>query len=271
MSVFARLQLNFPENTANSKIPNLSPEVISGLGQVPSFFRYDWQKEDLVSGNVGSQGYYRNPVANITNTIISICTSIEANSNGVVGLETITTTANTIYFVTAPAFFAHTERISGVVKVEDSELPNLPHYQTATAVGKALIYVLNQTDTVTNSAPIIGSMTSMMIGEELQERANTLNVYLTTIVNSLSPYITPPPDYETNLTSGQIQTIEDGLDEINTYLNTKRTHDETFFSNAQQVLKDFNTIKQYSSVGETETFLLRNYNGTSTLQTKLEI
>jgi hypothetical protein len=53
------------------------------------------------------------------------------------------------------------------------------------------------------------------------------------------------------------------------FMDTRRTHDETFFTNMKTMVSDYKTVRQFSDMGESETTLVNDYTGTSKLLTRL--
>ena len=254
-TILGRLGYNF-EDEGNTRVINFSSGANGALNNAPRLLA-DWQYEDLKEANVG--GYYKNPVANITNSIITLSNSMVGLaltiSSG--GFTDVIDTANSIALFVAPQFRDHTYRVSGVVSVSDDELAELPHYDTAMARGRALTYLANQSDNVTNSAAIMGSFTSIIIEDDLNDFYNIANTEYYIVLNSLSD--DGMGGNTSNLTSGQILNVKNAFVTINTTFETRRTHDENFYTNAGTVLDDFNQVRAFSQLGETQNNLLINY------------
>ena len=67
-SVFARLGYDF--TPSNPVILLLSPAALKHLNSMPKFLQ-DWQAEDMRNGVVNNNNYFKNPLQNITITIIN--------------------------------------------------------------------------------------------------------------------------------------------------------------------------------------------------------
>lgn len=173
-------------------------------------------------------GYVYNPAANVVNTIQSICSS---------GLGTVSV-ANTLWH-TANTFKQHTDRLCGLVEIDGEKTANLPHYSTAMSAGKTLTYLVQQGDGYSNSACILGNFTSILCVPELEEKVQ-------------------------NLTS----TSTSSMSELIIYLDERRIHDEGFFANSRIVLKDYEELKKYNRMGETESHLVSNLIATDRLKNR---
>lgn len=265
-TILGRLGYNF-EDEGNTRVLNFSTGSAQALNNAPRLLA-DWQFEDLREANVG--GYYSNPVANTTNSIIALC-NLTTNlvitiSSG--GFTDVYDTANSVYYYVGPQFRDHTYRISGVVSISDDQLPNVPHYDTAMARGRALTYLANQSDNVTNSAPIMGSFTSIIIEDDLNALYNTASNAYTTILYSLTD--DGMGGNTSNLTSGQILNVKNAFVSINTTFETRRTHDENFYVNSGTILDEFNQVRAFSQLGETQNNLLINYVGSDKLLQRID-
>ena len=47
-------------------------------------------------------------------------------------------------------------------------------------------------------------------------------------------------------------------------MNTRQSSDVTFYTNLKNMVNNFNIVKNYSNLGETEKFLIQNFIGTPT-------
>lgn len=260
-SVFGRLNFS---SISGVEVSNLSSNTASTLEQLPSFMN-DWQTTDVA--NSDTSGYYKNPVsANITsiwgvsNSIISIAGINQANAN------VISDAANNLY-ESANNFMNHTDRISGVVPV-NANTTLLPHYNTAVAVGKMVIYLTNKSDGIQNNAPIIGNFSSLFTSANLTSYYSTISSYPQTIINSIG--IDPlDSSYTCNLTPTQINTIANNINAVATFMNTKLTSDVNFYNTCQAIVDDYNIVKQFSNMGDSEIYLVENLVGSNKLLSRL--
>ena len=142
----------------------------------------------------------------------------------------------------------------------------LPHYESAIGVGKIIMYLVSQTDGISNNSPLIGSFTSLFTGNTLNTYYTTIQNYANTVANSI---YTQTGNYYSNLTSTQVSTISSKLIEITTFMNTKNTADVNFYINSQAVLADYNSLKGFSNMGQTQEDLINNYIGTPKLLSRI--
>lgn len=258
--VFARLQYNFDD--PNDAVQEFSANTQANMNTMPAFIE-TWQAQDIANNDVG--GYFTNPVSTYVNTIITLSAQMreEANtansSNSAVdGLANIATAANTLA-TTANSFLAHTNRISGVTPFTGQD-DTIPYYQTAMGLGKAAIYITNQTDGIVNSAPVMGSFTSILVGPQIHANANTI----TTDSITLDAVITG----NVSNTSAITQILTD-LSSVNSYLSGRQSADYTFYTNLKSFMDQYNEVKTFSNMGETQDYLVKNYIGSTKLLTRL--
>jgi hypothetical protein len=287
-SIFSRLGYNFTDT--NSDIIEFSDKVVSHLNALPTLVN-TWQQEDIATSNTG--GYFVNPLESITtnirntsNTIIPLLSSAAQTSALQGSTGTITSlfasmNANLISISgnTGNNFIAHTDRISGVAPFSSTEDPSeFPYYKIAIATGKVMVYLTHQSDGITNSAPILGSFTSLFVGDELQTVLDTVSTYTNTINTSITYTTTllgtPPNTYiyttkTSNLSLATVQAMNNNVSYIIDTMNTRRTHDETFYQNSRAVLDDYNTVRQFSNMGETQDQLIQNYIGSDKLLSRV--
>lgn len=283
-TIYGRMGYNFD---APDNIKNFSNNVIEHLNTAPSLVN-TWQEEDIATSNVG--GYFKNPVGTVTTNLRNLAntylsepfgsdvfqgstaeiTSLFANT--IIKLEEIS--GNTGY-----DFYKHTNRISGAITLDDSiaEDPDnrdLPHYITASALGRVLVYLVYKTDEVSNTSPILGNFTSILIEDDLNAYYNTLSDYYDTVNNSItvsSTTVGTPPNtvtiitHTSNLSLDVVTSFSTEVANLANTLEVRRTHDENFYTNSTNILNDFTTVTQFSSIGEFQRTLLLNYIGSDKL------
>lgn len=290
-SVFARTGYDFTPSDPSILI--LTPAAIKHLNQMPRFLK-DWQAEDMRNGTI--TGYYKNPVA-------SISTSLKNNVNAI--RESIPTrlvqdtdeysfrSTTTYTQVLVPelqpiyeqanialsqisSFIAHTDRLSNVVEVTP-DTAALPHFDPAMAVGKQLLYVVNQTDNIQNNAPILGTFTSIFVEPELTAFNTQIDLYAEQIANSITVTTTFDGEsggstiYSSNLSSTVITTMFDKMKEIKVFMEKRRVHDENYWYKAQEIVEEYQKMKRLNSGGETQSKLIDGYIGSDNLKGKLTI
>lgn len=296
MSIFQRLGYSFddPENV----VGRLSDKAINYLDTFPPILK-DWQVNDLSNDDFGN--YYQNPVANVvqdirdtSNTLITLLSAnTSTNTNAVTGT---TSTINTIFINvntalanistnTSEKFIIHTNRMSGVAPLESSNVQILnvestledtsaqPHYQTALGIGRLLLVLTHQTDSVNNSAPVLGSFTSLFVANTLSNLSNSLSTYFDLINNSITITGTgteiDPFVRNSNLSLSTVQTIENTVIEIQSTMNTRREHDINFYANSKNVFSELSSMGQFSQVGEVQKLLINEFIGTPKLISRI--
>jgi len=258
--VFATLGYNFSD--PNGYVSTLSSNSQEHLSTVPPLIT-SWQAQDVANNDVG--GYYQNPVAsdvsiirNAANTITTLYYTITNNTV----FDTVLSSANNLSN-TSGSFISHTNRLSNITPMNGEDTVN-PYYESAQSYGKTALYITNQTDSISNNAPIMGSFTSILVGPQIKSRANTANSYVSLIKNSM-----PTGGGTSNLSNAQITSIETGLAEINTFLSTRQSSDVTFYGNLVSFVNKYNTVKQFNNMGETQSYLLNNFIGSTKLISRI--
>ena len=273
-------------------IIEFSDKVINQLNSMPQLLP-DWGYEDMRDDNVG--GYFKNPVANVSQDIRDTCNTLvtllsanaNTNTNAVVGttseistlFTTINTTSANVGGYNGGEFIAHTDRISGVTPLTASpsttgrDTALLPHYDTAMSTGQLIMYLTYQSDGIQNNAPIMNSFQSILVEDDLDSLYSNISSYNTTISNSitisgtgteLDPYIRT-----SNLTLSVVQNMSNNITTIDTTMATKRNGDEENYTLSRQMADEFNTLRQFNSIGATANNLIQNYIGSDKLLTRL--
>jgi len=256
--VYATLGYNF--NDPNSDVINLSANTVAHLNSMPAFIE-TWQAQDIANNTVS--GYYQNPVASNTSSIITISQTMITVANtgasqNIANCDLIITAANNLYNNTN-SFLAHTNRISGVTPFVGQDVEN-PYYDTAMGLGKTALYITNQTDNITNTSPILGSFTSILIGPQVGSANVTLANNLVTLTNGVTA---------NNLTQAQISQILSDISNTNTLLITRQNADVTYYTNLRSFVDKYNSVKKFSNMGETETYLVNNFVGTDKIKERI--
>jgi predicted phage tail protein len=249
--VYATLGYNFSD--PNNYVSNLSANAVAHLNAMPAFIE-SWQAEDIANNDIG--GYFQNPVAGYVNTIITVSQQMKLRANAG-NITSVETAANTLY-LDAQNFLAHTNRISGVTPYTGDN--TVPYYNNAMNLGKTALYITNQTDNITNTAPIMGSFTSILVGPQIYDAANTMS----------SDYIILDAGVTANnLSNSQITQILSDIANTDTLLVTRENGDVTYFTNLVNFVNNYNAVKQFSNMGETQNYLLNNFIGTDKLKARI--
>jgi hypothetical protein len=262
-------QLGYNYTPTGNEIVDYSPEVINTLDKLPPLLE-EWQFNDLINDDIAPTNYFFNPVKQITNTIKTNFTNIRNVSTEVSSLSGIVSACNSGR-TACDNFIAHTDRIAGLVQPNENTA-ELPHYDMAVGVGKTLMQLIYQADGIQNTAPVMGSLTSLFIEDDLETKYNVTSGYVTLISDSISSYTDPETSvttYSSDLTSGQINQIISNINIITNTMTTRRTHDENFYTNSVLMLEKFQELKRYSDLGESDTNLINNYIGTERLKNNI--
>jgi hypothetical protein len=179
-------------------------------------------------------------------------------SQNIANCDLIITAANNLYNNTN-SFLAHTNRISGVTPFVGQDVEN-PYYDTAMGLGKTALYITNQTDNITNTSPILGSFTSILIGPQVGSANVTLANNLVTLTNGVTA---------NNLTEAQISQILSDISNTNILLITRQNADVTYYTNLRSFVDKYNQVKKFSNMGETETYLVNNFVGTDKIKERI--
>jgi hypothetical protein len=266
-NVFSRLDYTFDTGRFGDLI-NLS-QGAQNLLNVSPIPLSDWQATDLGLGPVARGNYYQNPTTercnNLTSNLQNIyitCSTDTANTfptaqTAALGLAT---TANNCIIEIAK-FKSHTDNISGV-SVSTAASSQFPYYDIIVPMGQQMLMIMNKTDGLANTLPLLGNFTSLYIDNELNANNSTIGNNYITISNSFSGNVS-------NLTSTQLDTMNAYVGSFETFLYGARTQDWTFYQNSLQVLKDYMVLASFSQLGNTQSGLINTKIGTPDLIAKL--
>ena len=297
-TLFDRTGFNFTDTSgAITTLPNTA---IQQLNTAPALVPNQWMRDDLI--NDDTTGYYVNPVASSCNTIwlsantlintttsvtgsgnlTALWTTINTNFKAIAGYNVTTGDAENPPIVTTHVpgqivqFINHTNRISGVVPITaNTEAAQKPHLEQAMQIGRALTYLVYQVDGREDNSPMLGSFTSILVANTINDYANIIVTYANTINASISESVggTPPDDLyiirTSNLTYNTVNTISTFANNLYTVLHDRRTHDENFYTNSNQLVNEAKNIRRYSNLGASENSLVDNLIGTDKLKSRL--
>jgi hypothetical protein len=275
-------------------IIEFSDNVLAHMNAIPKLLD-NWQFEDLANDDVN--GYFENPVANVTSNIIGVCgtlvsllsagpstntTAVQGSTGAITTLFTnINTLSSNVAGFNGTEFIEHTNRISGVTPIGASpsstgrDTALLPHYDTAMATGQLMMYLTYQSEGVQNNSPIMNNFTSIVIEEDLNSLHNNISSYYTTISNSITvtgggtDAISDPFVRTSNLSSIVVTDMFNNIQTINNTLAEKRNNDEIYYNTSRQVSQDFNELRKFNNMGATANNLIQNYIGSNKLLTRL--
>lgn len=260
MSVFDRLGYNFDSTQFGTAIDFTDGEKQLYNGQT---FLYQWQIDDLANNTVS--GYFQNPLSNNLSTLTTITTTIKNTANSIyiaytISDPTLSAVANALVLSAntllneISSFTSHTNNLSNVT--QSTNKLTTPDYQSAVALGRQVLTIVNQTDNLQNNAPILGNFTSLTIGSTLASNVITLTD------DAASMNVLP--------TSASINTIIQHVQGSYSVMNQRRTGDVSFYQNSVALVQDFRTITQFNNLGVTSSYLLNNLIGTPKLVSNLQ-
>ena len=113
--------------------------------------------------------------------------------------------------------------------------------------------------------PVLGNFTSLYIRDDVDSRSNAIIIDSRTLGNSL--YVEDGNTYS-NISVSSINTIITDVNSLQTLLATRRNGDINFYQNSLAIIRDYQTVLTFSSVGDTQNSLLQIV-GTTKLKTDL--
>ena len=275
-SAFGRLNYNFDDTKYGSSI-YLTTDTKEYLNTYPLVIK-TWQKNDIANGNIQNSNYFKNPLSTIcdqlsanVNTFSSLISTI-VNFDDVSVNVAVLLAATTNLKIEIINFKSHTSNVSGLTKSSSSvdetnrTVTEYPDYQKSTAIGQLLLQIVNATDSVLNSTPVLGSMTSLFIGSELSSNLTTIQTDTVTVNNSIRLVSS---NLDSNLTSSAVNTIISHFQSANTILGTRREHDWNFYRNAISLVNDYNQVNGLGHLGNTQIYLVNNLIGTNSYITNI--
>lgn len=275
-SAFGRLNYNFDDTKYGSSI-YLTTDTKEYLNTYPLVIK-TWQKNDIANGNIQNSNYFKNPLSTIcdqlsanVNTFSSLISTIINYDNVSVNIAALSA-ATTNLNIEIINFKSHTSNVSGLTKSTSSvdetnkTVTEYPDYQKATGIGQQLLQIVNATDSVQNSSPVLGSMTSLFIGSELSSNLTTIQTDITTVNNSIRLF---SGNLVSNISTSTVNTIISHFQSANTILGTRRDHDWNFYRNAISLVNDFNQVNGLGHLGNTQIYLVNNLIGTNSYITNI--
>jgi hypothetical protein len=141
-------------------------------------------------------------------------------------------------------------------------------------IGRALTYLMYQVDGREDNAPMLGSFTSILIANTINDYANVVVTYANTINNSIT--ITTETVGEdvittkvSNLSYAAVNSIAVVANTLNTLFLARRVHDENFYTKSNEIVSEARSIRRYSNLGVSEDSLVQNLIGTDKLKSRL--
>lgn len=264
-SIFGRLSFNFDTNRFGDA-QYLSPAAKAYLNAAPIQLA-SWQQSDIANGNVQTTNYYKNPLANdctllIANTsnIISFVTTVPFDFDS--GSNAILFSAATNLQTQLNSFLSHTNNVSGVTLMT-SNTDTIPSLESASSIGNYLLRIVSVSDDIQNTTPLLGSLTSLFIGPEVNSNVAIVNTALQLLNSSIAA------NGNCFLSSVQVITISNTLNVLNTFVSYRRVSDWNFFANATNIVMDTVKLSTFNNMGNTQMYLVNNLIGTDQLKKNL--
>lgn len=267
-SVFARLNYNFEDSKFGGSLyltDGVKKYLTASNTSIP-----EWQQNEIADGVASSRSrYYKNPHTTViatltsnTNLIFTVANTDPAN--------TFTLAANVApalanaargYIVELAAFKSHTDNISGLTATTDGNL-TAPNYDLATGIGQQILKITNATDDVANATPMLGSFTSLYIGDDLTGNNTVIaNDWITMNSSIVAGNCT--------LTESQVNTIIDHITTANSLIATRRNHDFNFYQKSRAIVNDYIFLTRFDNLGNTQNYMVENLIGTDFLKSNL--
>ena len=291
-SVFERFEYSFDNNKFGDAI-NISQDAKDMLNASSNNITFKpWQITDLANGPIDRATYYKNPVKNVTSNLISTINSFggaminvtftsagaQAVVNSILGAEgnniPYLSNANNIMAMTLllSDFISHTNNVSGVSANTATELS--PTFDSIMAFGNENAFMLNKTNGIANAVGGLGAMTSLFIGDELSANVTTFNYYTNLIVTNTTNTFIPgmPFGYWSNtctLSASQMQTMNVAFRGLYNQVYRRLDDDWTFYQATIQVGRDYGFLSRFSSISNTQNYLINNLVGTDYLKSKI--
>ena len=268
-SVFALLNYSFDDAKYGNSI-YLTDQAKKYLELAPKEIE-PWQQNDIADGVVSRSRYYVNPAANVCSTLLANANIIFASANSDpsntftqvgAGNAAMDLANTTLLFITEIiAFKSHTDNISGLT-IATSSSKTVPHYDSVISMGQEMLILTNTTDSISNTTPMLGNFTSLFIGDDLAN--NNLVIYTDRLAMDAANV-----GGISSLTANQINTIITHVQTANTLIGVRRAHDWNFYAKSVQIMDDYYFVRNFTHLGNTNSYLLNNLIGTDFLKTNI--
>lgn len=277
-NVFNRLSFSFDTGKFGDAI-FLSDNTKDFLNTQPVSLE-TWQKNDLANGTIIRTDYYKNPVLNVCNQLQSstqnlyntmLTISIYDFADG----SALVSSANTL-LLEIDLYKKHTSNVSGVTSAEatvpedGSPVIEYPDYDTSVQLGQELLMLLNNTDGIQDSSPVLGNMTSLFMREEII--SNNIIIAGDYPILSSSIYTESVGEdivTKSNISASAANSIVTHIQTASEMLSARRLHDWNFFRQGLILLEDYNKIDKLENVGNTQSYLINNLIGTDEYKQKI--
>lgn len=265
-TVFGRLNYNFDATKFGDAIV-IGETALQTLNSTPVHIT-QWQEDDMANDVVSRSRYFKNPTANVYTSLYANASILitSANTMNLFNIES----AAISFRAELVRFKSHTDNVSGISSVSTSS-PGVPMYDTIMSVGEQTLRLTNKTDDISNTSPILGCMTSLFIQTDLDANNNIIYVDRLALEASQTNVMFGLGNYgiRSSLSSAALTQIVTDITTANNLISVSRKHDWYFFQNERKILADFGFLSQFNQMGNTKTYLMNNYIGTSYLTQQL--
>lgn len=281
-TVFGRLSFDFDSTKFGDAI-TLSDTAKNSLNNYSQIDGPDeWMITDMANGPIDSTSYYRNPVLNVSNDIISSMSTLAITANTQQGplfirfassdiANNLTKTAAAARITEMNRFISHTANVSGTAANVFQD-PNIPTQDSITALGNQMIVLLNQTDGIQNTVGALGSMTSLFIEPDLKANNDVISLFSQEIIDNTIFIPGFPTGANTcQLSNTRLQQMVDTLDSVYNFVRTRRLEDWDYFNKSFQVATENAFLRRFAkgSMSDTQTILINDYIGSDKLKERL--
>lgn len=238
-----------------------------------------WQYDAIINKQTANTIYLQNPVSSVVTTIQTGIYGFYQTINSYnYYLQTYPGSGSSLLPTIRPlawnlsntcnSFFNHTQRISGIQGTANAALPT---FASASGLGRSVSPILAKFEGVANNVPMLGSMTSIFVKDDLLVYSAQITSAYTDVLNSITLF-TPGignPYYTSTLTAGAESALADIISRANTFMAQREQHDISFFGRITELSNNYMEMMSYSGFGDLESYLVKNYIGTQTLIDKL--
>jgi hypothetical protein len=253
MSIYGRLGYNFDSSKFGDAL-YFTDGVSAYMNSTPLLLK-TWQVGDIANNT--ASGYYQNPHNDVLATLAIFVGGISSYANTEYYIyNEAPDSANNLANVAGPTttsltdFAIHTNNISGVTNSTDTSV--YPDLNMAMGVGREMLTLTNKSDGVQNNVPILGNFTSLYINSDLIELNSRLANDYIMLSNSFVE-----TGNTSNISNADVNMILSDVEELKTLLDTRRNGDIAFYQNSYAVLRDYQTVSQFSVIGATQNSLIQ--------------
>jgi hypothetical protein len=279
-TIYERLALNF-DTTKFGNVSILGQATIDYY-RLSSLGIKDWQYDDIVNSTAGRGEYFQNPLSGVCDNLKIVVDNMIESSNTTL-FENNPSTGNLIYSTAVSsspeivAFKSHTDNISGTYT--ETMSANIPNYDMAVTYGNEVLKMVISFDEgmnaeTANASTFLGSLTSLFIGDDLDDYLTILTTDAATVNNSIYYQTVEDPEDAnltinikySNLSSVVVSGIYDNVNSFYTLINTRRLEDWAYFTRLKDTMFDYYSVKRFDSIGNTQISLINQYIGTEKLK-----